>query len=91
MLTTGVNRTYATVGRYVALGPGQISGNSLAHEFGHILGFIDGYFRGARDLGDAGYEILEISSDPEDIMAAPGNGAVLTAHAEQLLAAAAAR
>ena len=91
VLTTGVNRTHASVGRYVALGPGQISGNSLAHEFGHILGFSDGYFRGARDLGDAGYEILEISSDPEDIMAAPGNGAVLAAHAEQLLAAAAAR
>ena len=88
VLTTGVNRTYAFVGRYVALAPGQISGNTLAHEFGHILGFVDGYFRGARNLGDAGYEILEISSDPEDIMAAPGYGVVLAEHAEEILAAA---
>ena len=88
VLTTGAKRTGAVAGRYVALGPGEILGNTLAHEFGHILGFRDRYFRGARDLGDAGYEILEIATDLDDIMAAPGGGAVLAAHAEQLLAAA---
>lgn len=87
VLTTGAKRTSAVAGRYVALGPGEILGNTLAHEFGHILGFRDRYFRGARDLGDAGYEILEIAPDPDDIMAS-GGGAVLAAHAEQLLAAA---
>ena len=88
VLTTGATRTRAVAGRYVALGPGEILGNALAHEFGHILGFTDRYFRGARDLGEAGYEILEIVPDPDDIMAAPGSGAVLAAHAKQFLAAA---
>lgn len=88
VLTTGATRTRAAAGRYVALGPGEILGNALAHEFGHILGFTDRYFRGARDLGEAGYEILEIVPDPDDIMAAPGGGGVLAAHAEQFLAAA---
>ena len=86
VLTTGSNRTYAMVGRYVSLGPGEIRGNTLAHEFGHILGFTDRYLRGSRDLGESGYEILEIVPDPDDIMSAAGSGRALPEHFEQLLA-----
>ena len=88
MLTAGVNSTHAVVGRYVALRPGVSLCNTLTHEFGPILGFVDAYFRVAWDLGDAGYDILEIGSAPEDIMAAPENGAVFAEHVEQILAAA---
>ena len=84
VLTTGANRTHAIVGRFMALGPGAMWGNTVAHEFGHILGFSDRYLRGSRDRGDAGYEIIEIVPDPDDIMAAAGSGDVLPQHFEQL-------
>ena len=57
----------------------------MAHEFGHILGFIDGYFRGYRDLGEDGYEVVEIVVDPADIMSAPITGRVLPLHLEKLI------
>ena len=85
VLTTGANTTYAIPGRYVVLGPEALSSNVLAHEFGHILGFKDGYFRGYRDLGDAGYEVLEVVPDPGDIMHAPERGKVLRAHFDRLI------
>jgi hypothetical protein len=85
VLTTGASATYAMAGQYIALGPHGISKNTMAHEFGHILGFIDGYFRGYRDLGQDGYEVLEIVADPEDIMSAPYTGSVLSYHLEKLL------
>ncbi len=84
VLTTGANRTHAFIGRFIALGPGAIRGNTVSHEFGHILGFTDRYLRGSRDRGDAGYEIVEIVPDPDDIMAAGGSGDVLPQHFEQL-------
>jgi hypothetical protein len=57
----------------------------MAHEFGHILGFIDGYFRGYRDRDTQGYEVLEIVPDPDDIMCTPGSGHVRAHHFDQLL------
>lgn len=86
ILTTGADRTHAIAGRYVALGPADINGNTLAHEFGHLLGFFDHYVRAARDLGDAGFEIVEIVPDYDDIMAAPGTGRVTPAHFRRLTA-----
>ena len=80
VLTTGAEATHAFVGRYVALGPGDISSRTLAHEFGHVLGFRDGYLRGYRDLGGAGFEILELTSAFDDIMSAPREGRVLGTH-----------
>ena len=59
--------------------------NTAAHEFGHILGFIDGYFRGYRDLGEYGYEVVEIIADPADIMSASTTGKVLSRHLDRLL------
>jgi len=57
----------------------------LAHEFGHILGFSDGYVRGYKDLGENGFQIMEVVSDPNDIMAAPLTGVVLPSHFEMML------
>ena len=80
VLTTGAEATHGFVGRYVALGPGDVSARTLAHEFGHVLGFRDGYIRGYRDLGELGFEILELTSAFDDIMSAPREGRVLGTH-----------
>jgi hypothetical protein len=80
VLMTGAQTTHSLVGRYLALGPGDLSTRTLAHEFGHILGFRDGYIRGYRDLGDHGFEILELTSVFDDIMSAPREGHVQAAH-----------
>jgi len=86
VLTTGARITHVAGGRCVAVGPQDIAPRVFAHEFGHVLGFADGYFRGFRDLGREGYEILEVVADPEDIMSSPGNGRVLRRHFDELVA-----
>ena len=58
---------------------------TLAHEFGHILGFTDGYVRGYADLGEKGFEILELTSFFDDIMSAPREGHVQPTHFKLLL------
>lgn len=80
ILTTGAESTHAFPGRSVLLGSGEVSPRTLAHEFGHLLGFRDGYIRGYRDLGADGFEILELTSAFDDIMSAPGEGGVAPAH-----------
>jgi hypothetical protein len=85
VLTSGSNSTYSIVGKYIALGPQEISPNVIAHEFGHVLGFADGYFRGYRSLGEDGFEVLEIIPVPDDIMSAPGQGHVREDHFRLLL------
>jgi hypothetical protein len=75
VLTTGTNNTHV-LGRAINLGPQDITPNVLAHEFGHILGFGDGYFRGYRDRGPEGFEVLEVVIEPDDFMSAPGAGPV---------------
>ena len=87
ILTTGAEFTHASVGRYVALGPGALAPRTLAHEFGHLFGFTDGYIRGYRDLGEEGFEILELTSFFDDIMSAPREGNVQATHFRLLLAA----
>jgi hypothetical protein len=86
VLTTGASTTHVTVGHCIALGPHALAPHVLAHEFGHILGFKDVYFRGYRDLGADGYQVMEVVADPEDIMGAPGSGPVLRRHFEQIIA-----
>jgi hypothetical protein len=86
VLTTGANSTHV-LGRSINVGPHDIAPNPLAHEFGHILGFVDRYFRGYRDRGPEGFEVLEVVIDPEDIMSAPGAGRVGRHHFERLLSA----
>jgi hypothetical protein len=85
VLTTGAQTTHSLVGRYIALAPGDLSTRTLAHEFGHVLGFHDGYIRGYRDLGEHGFEIMELTSVFDDIMSAPREGHVQAAHFKLLI------
>jgi len=87
VLTTGAQFTYGAVGRAVVLGPGDLAPRTLAHEFGHILGFPDGYIRGYADLGERGFEILELTSFFDDIMSAPREGHVQPTHFRLLMEA----
>jgi hypothetical protein len=83
ILTTGALTTH--VQDYaIVLGPRAIAPRILAHEFGHILGFRDGYIRGYKNLGKDGFQITEVIAFPEDIMAAPSTGRVLPFHFEKL-------
>jgi hypothetical protein len=85
VLTTGAPAVYAAVGRFVALGTSPTPERVLAHEFGHLLGFRDTYFRGYRDLGREGFEIVEFVPDLSDIMSAPRDGRVEAFHFQRLL------
>jgi len=85
VLTTGAEFTHGSVGRYVALGPGDLAPKTLAHEFGHIFGFNDGYVRGYSDLGERGFEILELTAFFDDIMSAPREGRVQATHFKLLM------
>jgi hypothetical protein len=83
ILTTGATTTHV-IGRAIILGPHDITRGVLAHEFGHILGFRDTYFRGYKDLAEDGFQVLEIVADSTDIMGAPATGTVLPRHYEKL-------
>ena len=84
VLTTGANTIYS-IGRVILLGPQAVIKGAIAHEFGHTLGFRDGYFRSYENLGSDGFEILEVILDPEEIVAAPENGRVRREHFEAVL------
>jgi hypothetical protein len=83
ILTTGAITTHVD-GRAIVLGPHDITKRVLAHEFGHILGFKDAYFRGYKDLAEEGFQVLEIVAESNDIMGAPATGTVLRRHYEKL-------
>src|SRR5262249_61653954 len=61
VLMTGAQTTHSFVGRYVALAPGDLSTQTLAHEFGHVLVFRDGYLRRYLGLRDLRFEILQLT------------------------------
>ena len=84
VLTTGAEATRAE-DRGVILGPHATAPAVLVHEFGHVLGFKDGYFRSYEDRGAEGYEVLEVILPPEDVVAAPEGGWVRREHFEQIL------
>lgn len=86
ILTTGGAITHV-LGRAIVLGPHDIPSRVLAHEFGHVLGFKDMYFRGYKDLGKDGFQVMEVVADAHDIMGAPVTGAVLRRHYERLIQA----
>jgi tetratricopeptide (TPR) repeat protein len=83
-LTTGGRSTHS-VGSVVVLGPKEISEITLAHEFGHFLSFKDRYFRGYEDLGDDGYDLFVVGTNPNDIMSHPGSGKVLPQHFREIM------
>jgi hypothetical protein len=83
-LTTGAVTTHV-LGHAIVFGPQDIAPHVLAHEFGHILGFRDLYFRGYEELGGDGYLLMEAIADPNDIMGAPGYGPVLRRHFEKII------
>ena len=84
ILTTGAVTTH--VQDYaIVLGPHPVSPQLLAHEFGHILGFRDRYIRGYKNLGENGFQIMEVIADPRDIMAATAHGLVLPNHFSSLV------
>jgi hypothetical protein len=85
VLTTGATMIFAS-GYCIVLGPHAIGPSALVHEFGHMLGFKDGYFRGYRDGGGDGYEVIEVILDPDEIVSAPEGGRVRRQHFEQVLA-----
>jgi hypothetical protein len=84
VLTTGANSIHVT-GRCIALAPHDLAPHVLGHEFGHVLGFQDVYFRAYKDLGADGYQVMEVVADPEDIMGNPGSGPVLRRHFARLI------
>lgn len=86
ILTTGAVTTHV-YGRALILGPHEISPRVLAHEFGHILGFKDNYFRGYRDLGKNGFEVVEVIAAHDDIMGSPASGEVRQGQFMRLLQA----
>ena len=87
LLTTGAASLQLTGNRALVLGPHDVSPRTLAHEFGHLLGFPDAYLRGYRDLGADGFEVLELVPDQTDIMSSIGSGSVLASHFQGLIAA----
>jgi hypothetical protein len=89
VFTTGVESTHAWTGRSVLLGPSPTSGRTLAHEFGHLLGFDDAYLRGYEGdpAGTYGAVIVEWVGLRDDLMGNPLGGAVTAEMIDRLIAA----
>ncbi|HIG11453.1 MAG: hypothetical protein ABGY71_02980 [bacterium] len=89
VLTTGAASTHAWRCRSILLGPVALTRRTLAHEFGHLLGFSDAYLRGFDGTTDAdfGLVIIEWQGLLGDLMGNPGGGTVSRAMVEQLFEA----
>ena len=89
VLTTGASSTHARVGDYIFLGTDPESRRTLAHEFGHLLGFSDAYIRGydGDPGGEYGAVIVEWAGLSDDLMGSPGGGRVSSEMIETLLTA----
>jgi hypothetical protein len=89
VLTTGAQSTHAWTGRSVLLGPGTLARRTLAHEFGHLLGFDDAYLRGYEGDpgGTYGAVFIEWVGLRDDLMGNPAGGAVTAEMIETLISA----
>jgi hypothetical protein len=89
VLTTGASGTSAITGKHIVLGTDPVSSHTLAHEFGHLLGFEDAYVRGYDgDPGDPfGVVLVEWSGLKDDLMGDPGGGQVSDEMIETLIRA----
>jgi hypothetical protein len=89
VLTTGETSTHAWTGRAIVLGPTPINRRTLAHEFGHLLGFQDAYLRGFDgDPGDPfGIVLVEWTGLTDDLMGDGRGGRVTLEMIDRLLEA----
>jgi len=78
VLTSGAASTHSFQGRAVLLGTSPITRRTLAHEFGHLLGFEDAYLRGyeADAPETQGVVLVEWTGLGDDLMGSPGGGQV---------------
>jgi hypothetical protein len=78
VLTTGAASTHAFQGRAILLGTSPITRRTLAHEFGHLLGFEDAYLRGYEGdpADELGVVLVEWTGLSDDLMGSPGGGRV---------------
>jgi len=83
VLTTGASSTSAMVGDRIFLGTEPVSRRTLAHEFGHLLGFEDAYLRGydGEPGDDYGVIVVEWTGLTDEVMIA----ALITAYDESVL------
>jgi hypothetical protein len=89
VLTSGASSLNARVGSRIFLGTGPVSRRTLAHEFGHLLGFEDAYARGYDgEPGDAyGVVIVEWTGLTADLMGDSDRGQVSEAMITALITA----
>lgn len=89
VLTTGARSTHAFVGRYIQLGSNPTQPRTLAHEFGHLLGFSDAYLRGyeGQPGGALGCTVIEWGGLQDNLMGSPSRGPVTEAMVQRLIAA----
>jgi hypothetical protein len=87
VLTTGAASTHAWTGRSVRLGPSPLARRTVAHEFGHLLGFDDAYVRGYKGdpRGAFGAVLLEWVGLRDDLMGNPRGGVVTSEMIETLI------
>lgn len=87
VMTTGAASTHAFKGRCLLLGPSPIAPRTLAHEFGHLLGFDDGYLRGFEGDpgGPFGVVFVEWTGLRNDLMGNPRGGRVTPDMIEELI------
>jgi len=89
VLTSGASSLNARVGSRIFLDTGPVSRRTLAHEFGHLLGFEDAYVRGYDgEPGDAyGVVIVEWAGLTADLMGDSDRGQVSEAMIATLITA----
>jgi hypothetical protein len=87
VFTTGAASTHAWTGRSVRLGPSPLARRTLAHEFGHLLGFDDAYVRGYEGdpRGAFGVVLVEWVGLRDDLMGNPRGGVVTSEMIETLI------
>jgi hypothetical protein len=89
VITTGASSLNARVGERIFLSTEPVSRRTLAHEFGHLLGFEDAYLRGYDgNLEDIyGVTIVEWSGLSPDLMGDSDGGQVSSEMIETLIGA----
>jgi len=89
VLTTGGKSIFAKVGRAIVLGPAPLTPRTLAHEFGHLLGFRDAYLRAYEGDPDSefGATLVEVYGMFDDLMGNSKGGRVTAAMVDQLVEA----